>query len=182
MMMFKTILFASVATLVGSTFGRAVPYQLPEARLAIRDISVVGVRSVPVQVPEIAVRGEHMKRAPVVPQVKRQEPIPAEVATKSDGGVIVPYSKRELEAYSKRQLPAEVASKSDGGAIVAYPKRQLPAEVASKSECVYLDLTVTERPLTRLFSSGGAIVAYPKRQEFPAEAATKSENGVISLY
>lgn len=169
-MMFKTVLFAAVATLLGSTL--ALPYQ-QEVKLAVRDIGVIGVRSIPVQVPEIMVRGGHVKRAKVeerqiaeetpvktnnsgniVNYVKRQE-IAAEIAVKSENGVISPYAKR--------QLPEEQAVKSDGGVPVAYPKRQLPVEQAVKSD-------------------GGAIVAYPKRQVIPAEAATKSENGVISLY
>jgi len=150
MMMFKTILLASVATLIGSTLGRALPYQQHEIKLAVRDIGVIGVRSIPMQVPEIVVRGEHVKRVVVeerqiaeedpvktdgsgniVNYVKRQEPIPAEVATKSDGGAIVPYSN------AKRQISPDIPTKSDGGAIVAYPKRQntpIPAEKAVKSE------------------------------------------------
>lgn len=182
-MMFKTALVAAVVTLLGSTM--ALPYQ-QEVKLAIRDISVIGVRSIPAQVPEIMVRGEHVKRAEVeerqvggtapvdpdnsgtvpfdshgpitpYPGYRKRQEIGEEIPVKSDNGVITPYSKRSI--------PAEVAVKSDGGDPVAYPKRGIPAEVAVKSD-------------------GGDPVAYPKRQVnvIPAEQATKSENGVISLY
>jgi len=169
-MMLKTTLLAAVVTLLGSTL--ALPHQ-QEVKLAIRDISVVGVRSIPAQVPEIVVRGEHAKRAVVkerqIPEedavktddsgnivnyVKRDQ-IPAEVAVKSDNGVITQYDKRDI--------PVEIAVKSDGGDPVPYPKRDIPVEIAVKSD-------------------GGDPVPYPKRAEIPAEVATKSDNGVLSLY
>jgi hypothetical protein len=156
MMMFKTILVASIATLIGSTLGRALPYQQQEIKLAVRDISVIGVRSVPIQVPEIVVRGEHVKRVAV-----EERQIAEEDAVKTaPDGTIVNYVKRQVNT-----MPAEVATKSDGGAIVAYDKRQISPDIATKSD-------------------GGAIVAYPKRQNepIPAEKAVKSENGVIVEY
>jgi len=193
MMMFKTSLLAAVVTLLGSTL--ALPHQ-QEVKLAIRDIGVIGVRSIPAQVPEIVVRGQHAKRAiveerqipeedpvkvdnsgTIVPYVKRDE-IAAEVAVKSDNGVITLYDKRDIPveiavksdggdpvAYPKRaQIPAEIAVKSDGGDPVAYPKRAgIPVEIAVKSD-------------------GGDPVAYPKRAEIPAELPTRSDKGVISLY
>jgi len=169
MMMFKTTLLAAVVALLGSTL--ALPHQ-QEVKLAIRDITVIGVRSIPAQVPEIVVRGEHARRAVVeIPEQdavktdasgnvvnydKRQE-IPAEVAVKSDHGVIT--------TYDKRSIPVEIAVKSNGGDPVAYPKRSIPVEIAVKS-------------------NGGDPVAYPKRDtnQIPAELPTKSDKGVLSPY
>ena len=61
--------------------------------------------------------------------IKRQDvnSLPAEVASKSPDGNIVPYSRREVEELERRQdvnsLPAEVASKAPDGNIVPYSRR-----------------------------------------------------------
>lgn len=193
MMMFKTTLVAAVVTLLGSTL--ALPHQ-QEVKLAIRDIGVVGVRSIPAQVPEIVVRGQHARctvveerqiaeedpvktddSGNIVHYDKRQE-IAVEVAVKSDNGVITPYGKRNI--------PVEIAVKSDGGDPVAYPKRAgIPVEIAVKSDggdpVAYPKRAGIPAEIA-VKSNGGDPVAYPKRAEIPAEVATKSDQGVISLY
>jgi len=108
---------------------------------------------------EIAVKSEG---GIITPYVKRQDDIPAEIAVKSEGGKIVPYVKRQ------DPIPAEIAVKSENGDIVPYVKRQdnvIPAEIAVKSE-------------------NGDIVPYAKRQDnvIPAEIAVKSVNGEIVPY
>ena len=61
--------------------------------------------------------------------IKRQDvnSLPAEVASKSPDGNIVPYSRRDFEELEARQdtnnLPAEVASKAPDGNIVLFENK-----------------------------------------------------------
>jgi len=150
--MLKTALVAVVLALGVSA--AALPHVKPQGRLAQRDVQVLGVRYVPAQAPEIAVRGEHYK------DVERRDVIPEEVPTKGDKGVITPYQKRQ-------SIPAEIAVKTDAnGNVVPYEKRQnIPAEIAVKTD------------------ANGNVVPYEKRQNIPAEIAVKTDaNGNVVPY
>ncbi|PVG04527.1 hypothetical protein CPB86DRAFT_868473 [Serendipita vermifera] len=137
MMFFKTAIAAVVVALVGSASAR--PY-IREAQAVQRDIQVIGVRSIPVEAPEIAVRGLHMRQ------------IPEEQPTRSNGGQIVAYKREivprwdegQLEELEKRQnIPAEEAVTAPDGVVRIYKRveepvlegraGQIPSEIAVRS-------------------------------------------------
>lgn len=149
--MFKTVFFAIAAALVGSV--TALPTPDREVRFAVRDVQVIGVRSIPVQAPELIVRGEYMipvekrqipEEVPVratngqITAIKRQTAEEDPVTTDNNGNVI-PYVKREPQG----NIPAEIAVTTDGsGNIIPYgkvkreaePQKFIPLELAVRTD------------------------------------------------
>jgi len=145
----------AVLTTALAFFGAATaaPLARKEASILQRDVEVLGVRFIPrdVGIPalqsvqfakdkrddmHLALDFDKRDGDKVVPKLINREAapepqdIPAEIAVKSEGGIITPYVKRQ------DVIPAEIAVKSENGNIVPYVKRQddvIPAEIAVKS-------------------------------------------------
>jgi hypothetical protein len=124
----------------------------------------------------------YIKRASPSDYGKRAEnPIPAEVATKSPAGAIELYTRDGLNLKrADNPIPAEVATKSPAGAIELYTRdglnlkradNPIPAEVATKSPAGAIEL----------YTRDGLNL---KRADnpIPAEVATKSPAGTVELY
>lgn len=118
---------------------------------------------------------ERSFQAAIERHAKRQDTVPVQVASKSDGTNVVPY---------KRQVPVQVASKSDGTNVVPY-KRQVPVEEASKSDgtnVVPYKRQAPSVPVEVATKSDGTDVVPYKRQTPPVEEASKSDGTVVEPY
>jgi hypothetical protein len=199
-MMFKTALVTVVLTLVGSA--SAAPYVRPQAKLAQRDVQVLGVRHV--QVPEvIALRGEHYKdierrvipeEVPtkadngVVTSYPKREIIPAQVAVRSDAnGNMIPYEKRDEDEHSlaKRIIDESIAVKSNAnGDVSLYGKRvededSLAKRIIDASIAVKTDANNNVVPYGKRDEDD----SYPIKRDIPAEVAVKTDStGKIVVY
>lgn len=119
---------------------------------------------------------EPSSQAAIESPLKRQATVPVEEASKSDGGPVLPYKRRDVAVqdasksdggvvlpYKRQTVAVQDASKSDGTVVVAYERRDVPVQVASKSD-------------------GTNVVPYKRYSEIPLEVAVRSVDGVVELY
>ncbi|KAG8968059.1 hypothetical protein FRC03_008758 [Tulasnella sp. 419] len=179
MLFARTCAFFAALCLAGHV--AASPLPLIRARsvektenLVVRDFPDLPVGEPLNEIPaELPVRSDGINIEVIV---KRQtNDLPAQIASQSDGGAIVPFAGgAKVKRQETNNFPAQNPSKSDGGAIVPFAKRQatnnFPAQNPSKSD-------------------GGAIVPFKKRDVpqkrvnlVPSHMASRSDGGDIVAF